>query len=107
MPARRPRAVPGAGRRGPEPHAHFDAELAPDLLGRLFDDVEVESWDAPLLELPGRAAVRDYLIGKGTEPDHAQAAADGVELPLKVTKRGALVFGRKRSGCAGVRAPAP
>lgn len=32
----------------------FDAELAPELLADLFADVEVERWDAPLLELPTR-----------------------------------------------------
>jgi SAM-dependent methyltransferase len=74
----------------------FDAELAPELLGKLFADVEVERWDAPLLELPSRAAVRDYLIGKGSEPERARAAAKVADVPLSVTKRGALAFGRRR-----------
>jgi glycerophosphoryl diester phosphodiesterase len=39
--------------------------------------------------------VRDYLIGKGVDQAAAAAAADGVEVPLAVTKRGALVFSRK------------
>jgi SAM-dependent methyltransferase len=73
----------------------FDAELAPELLAELFTEVEVERWDAPLLELPTRPAVRDYLIGKGVEPGIAEAAAGSVAIPLSVTKRGALVFGRK------------
>jgi SAM-dependent methyltransferase len=73
----------------------FDAELAPQLLGDLFADVEVERWDAPLLDLPTREAVRDYLIGKGVEPGRAQAAATSAEVPLTVTKRGALAFARK------------
>jgi hypothetical protein len=58
--------------------------------------VEVERWDAPLLELPSRAAVRDYLIGKGTEPQRARAAAKTTDVPLSVTKRGALGFARRR-----------
>ena len=74
----------------------FDAELAPELIGERFHDLEVERWDAPLLRLPGRADVRDYLIGKGVEPDRAAAAAEDVEVPLEVTKRGALVFARRR-----------
>jgi SAM-dependent methyltransferase len=74
----------------------FDAELAPGLLGELFDDVEVERWDAPLLELPSRPAVRDYLIGKGTEPDRAEAAAEITNVPLRITKRGALALAHKR-----------
>lgn len=44
----------------------FDAELAPRLLQPLFEEVEMERWDAPLLELPDRGAVRDYLVGKGS-----------------------------------------
>jgi SAM-dependent methyltransferase len=74
----------------------FDAELAPELIGERFHDLEVERWDAPLLRLPSRADVRDYLIGKGAEPERARAAAAAVEVPLEVTKRGALVFARRR-----------
>jgi ubiquinone/menaquinone biosynthesis C-methylase UbiE len=74
----------------------FDAELAPRLLQRLFEEVEVERWDAPLLELPDRGAVRDYLVGKGVAPDRAALGAESVDPPLSVTKRGALLFGRKR-----------
>jgi ubiquinone/menaquinone biosynthesis C-methylase UbiE len=73
----------------------FDAELAPRLLERHFAEVEVERWDAPLLELPDRGAVRDYLIGKGVAPGRAEHGAKSVDPPLSVTKRGALLFGRK------------
>jgi SAM-dependent methyltransferase len=73
----------------------FDAELAPGLVAELFVEVEVERWDAPLLELPDRDAVRDYLLGKGVEPDRAAHGAQSVETPLAVTKRGALVFARR------------
>ena len=72
----------------------FDAELVPELLGELFAELEVERWDAPLLELPSRAAVRDYLVGKGLDPERARAAAETTVVPLSVTKRGALAFGR-------------
>jgi SAM-dependent methyltransferase len=74
----------------------FDAELAPELIGERFHDLEVERWDAPLLRLPTRADVRDYLIGKGVEPERASGAAEAIEVPLDVTKRGALVFARRR-----------
>jgi SAM-dependent methyltransferase len=73
----------------------FDAELAPELLSELFVELEVERWDAPLLELPRTSAVRDYLIGKGVARDAAQTAAEAIPTPLSVTKRGALVFARK------------
>jgi SAM-dependent methyltransferase len=74
----------------------FDAELAPDLIAERFRDLEVRSWDAPLLLLPTREAVRDYLVGKGVEPGRAGEAAAGTDVPLQVTKRGSLVFARKR-----------
>jgi SAM-dependent methyltransferase len=76
----------------------FDAELAPELIAERFAGVEVERWDAQLLELPTRAAVRGYLIGKGSDPAAALAAAERADTPLSVTKRGALVFARKRIG---------
>jgi SAM-dependent methyltransferase len=79
----------------PDGPLSFDAELAPELLGELFVDVEVERWDAPLLELPTREAVRDYLIGKGVIAERAASSAEGVDAPLSVTKRGALAFARK------------
>jgi hypothetical protein len=56
--------------------------------------VEVERWDAPLVELPTVAAVRDYLIGRGIEPGAAESKAKTTAVPLSVTKRGALAFAR-------------
>jgi len=73
----------------------FDAELAPAAIGELFVDVEVVRWDAPLLRLPSRQAVRDYLVGKGVEARRAERVAASSEVPLSVTKRGALVFARR------------
>lgn len=75
----------------------FDAEQAPGIVGEHFGEVEVESWDGAGLTLPTRAAVRDYLVGKGVERGRAEAAAEGRELPVAVTKRGAYVIGRKLS----------
>jgi SAM-dependent methyltransferase len=75
----------------------FDAELAPNLLRELFEETEVKRWDAPLIELPTARAVRDYLVGKQVTPDRAQAVAEATELPLSVSKRGALLFARKSS----------
>jgi SAM-dependent methyltransferase len=74
---------------------NFDAELAPELVGEHFQELEVQRWDAPLLRLPNRDDVRDYLIGKGVEPERASNAAEATEVPLEVTKRGALVFARR------------
>jgi len=73
----------------------FDAELAPGLVGERFDHVEVKPWDAPLLRLPTSDAIRDFLIGKRVPPERAANAAQSIDPPLAVTKRGALVYGRK------------
>lgn len=73
----------------------FDAELAPELIGERFQELEIQRWDAPLLTLPSRPDVRDYLVGKGVEPNSAAGAAEQLEVPLAVTKRGALVFARR------------
>jgi SAM-dependent methyltransferase len=84
----------------PERSLTFDAELAPELLAERFDGLEIERWDAPLLSLATRDDVRDYLVGKGVARDAAAASAASVQVPLTVTKRGALVFGRRRDAPA-------
>ena len=73
----------------------FDAEIAPEMVGRHFDKVAVHAWDAPLVHLPDRHAVRDYLVGRFMPRDKAEEAANTVETPLDVTKRGVLVFARR------------
>lgn len=80
----------------------FDAELAPGMLEGRFAELEVERWDAPLLELPDlelpdREAVRDYLGGKGVPPSRARVAAQSVEAALRVIKRGAPLFAQALS----------
>jgi hypothetical protein len=55
----------------------------------------MERWDAPLIRLPDREAVRDYLIARFVAPEDATAAADQVPMPLAVTKRGALIRARR------------
>ncbi len=76
-PSRRPAGttLPSSPTRFPGA-ATFDAELAPELLAVLFAEAEVEPWDAPLLEPPTRAAVRDYLLGKGVQPQVAESKAE-------------------------------
>jgi SAM-dependent methyltransferase len=73
----------------------FDAEDAPALVGSVFPDPQVRSWDAPLVTLPDANAVRDYLIVRFVPPAEAAAAAARVATPVTVTKRGALVLARK------------
>jgi SAM-dependent methyltransferase len=72
----------------------FDAERTAGALEGLFVEVEVERWDAPLLTLPTHEAVRDYLVGKGVDPIRAAEEARAIDVPLSVTKRGALAFAR-------------
>jgi SAM-dependent methyltransferase len=73
----------------------FDAEDAPALLGRVFGPVTVHPWDAPLVTLPDERAVRDYLLGRQAPAPVADRAARELPVPLSVTKRGALVVGRR------------
>ncbi len=76
------------------PASTFDAEEAPELVARWFRSVEVRSWDAPLVHLPDRAAIRTYLRGRGAGPESAAEVARELEAPLSITKRGSLVIGR-------------
>jgi SAM-dependent methyltransferase len=69
----------------------FDSEEAPSIVRQVFDDVDVESWDAPMLTLPDLDAVRLYLTSRLADP----ALADNVQTPVTVTKRGCVVWGRK------------
>lgn len=78
--------------RGP---TTFDAEEAPGIVGDVFGEVEGVRWDAPLIRLPTREAVRQYLLSRGASPDVAEEAAGWMEVPLEVTKRGVLVYARK------------
>lgn len=79
----------------PEPPSTFDAELAPELLGRQFASVEVDVWDGPYITLPDAEALRRYLVGKGVPRDLAAERPPTMSFPLPITKRGAIVYGRK------------
>ena len=70
----------------------FDADDAPAIVGQVFAGIEVETWDTPMLTLPDRDAVRLYLTSRMADP----ALADNVRTPVTVTKRGSIVWGRKR-----------
>jgi len=77
------------------PLSSFDAEGGPGLVASVFGQVEVERWDAPLVRLPDRDAVRDYLIARFVGPEDAAAAAERVAIPVAITKRGALIYARR------------
>jgi SAM-dependent methyltransferase len=78
----------------PEP-TPFDAEDAPARVCEVFGEVEVERWDAPLITLPDRAAIRDYLIARRVPRPQAAEAAARLDTPLPVTKRGSLVVAHR------------
>jgi SAM-dependent methyltransferase len=77
------------------PPSSFDAEDAPRLVASVFGQVQVQRWDGPLVRLPDRPAVRDYLIARFVAPEVAAAAAQQVATPVTVTKRGAVIHARK------------
>ncbi|QKG21172.1 class I SAM-dependent methyltransferase [Actinomadura verrucosospora] len=78
----------------PAPSA-FDAEDAPARVCEVFGEVEVERWDAPLITLPDRAAIRDYLVARQVPRPEAAEAATRLRTPLPVTKRGSLLLARR------------
>jgi len=78
----------------PEPST-FDAEEAGAIVAEVFGTVELHPWDGPYVRLPDRAAVRDYLRGRGVGSDEAREAAERASVPLVVTKRGVLIWARR------------
>jgi SAM-dependent methyltransferase len=77
------------------PPSSFDAEDVPGLVASVFGRVRVQRWDEPLVRLPDRAAVRDYLVARFVAPEAAAAAAERVTTPVAVTKRGAVIYAHK------------
>ncbi|MFI6600208.1 class I SAM-dependent methyltransferase [Nonomuraea sp. NPDC050536] len=73
----------------------FDAESAAAVVGEVLDVEAVTSWDEPMLHLPDRQALALYLRGRGLSEAAARDAALRVETPLRVTKRGSLVWARR------------
>lgn len=73
----------------------FDAEEAADVVAAVFGAVEVERWDGVFVRLPDRPAVEDYLLGRGASVEGAADVAAAVTVPLELTKRGVLVWGRR------------
>jgi SAM-dependent methyltransferase len=76
----------------PQAPTTFDAEEAPAIVGEVFGKVEMQTWDRPMFTLPDRDSVREYLLSRMADP----VLADNVETPVTITKRGCLVWGRKR-----------
>ncbi len=80
----------------PKPSS-FDSEFAADLVSEVFGRIEVDRWDTKAIGLPDVEAAKLYLRGRGMSDEQAAKAAESVETPVKLTKRGALVWGYKRN----------
>jgi hypothetical protein len=61
----------------------------------VFGRIEVERWDAPLIRLPDRGAVADYLIARFVARRTRPPPPSGVATPVTITKRGALISARR------------
>lgn len=76
----------------------FMAEDIPALLFERFRDVKITVWDFPAFDLNDRATVRDYLYSwyyPALTLEEAERRSELVDVPLKVSKRGAWGVGRK------------
>jgi SAM-dependent methyltransferase len=76
----------------------FAAEDIPALLFEYFRDVRITTWDFPAFDLRDRGTVRDYLYFwyyPQLTIEDATERAERVDVPLKLTKRGAWGVGRK------------
>ncbi len=73
----------------------FDSENAPEIVGSVFGEIEVDAWDGPYVHLPDREALALYLRGRRLSPAAAGRALDAIDTPLTLTKRGAIIFARK------------
>ena len=76
----------------------FDAENGSALLRQIFDVVETQRWDAPLVHIPDHDALVLYLRGHGLTENGARVAARKVDAPLTITKRGMIGWARKSAG---------
>jgi SAM-dependent methyltransferase len=83
-------ALPGWG----EPLT-FDAENAASQVGRFFQITDTVTWDVPLIDLTATGDVACYLRGRGMTGEAASRAAGQIPVPVRLTKRGALIWARK------------
>jgi SAM-dependent methyltransferase len=83
--------LPGWGER-----FSFDGETAPTIVADHFAITEVINWDTPAVRLPDTAAVALFLRGRGLSADQAFRHAGRWNTPMTVTKRGCLIWARRR-----------
>ena len=73
----------------------FDSENAPEIVGSVFGEIEIDAWDGPYVRLPDREALILYLRGRRLTSSAAERASDAIDTPLTLTKRGAVIYARK------------
>jgi SAM-dependent methyltransferase len=73
------------------PPTTFDAEDAEQIVRRVFTEVIVERWDAPMTRLPDTEAVLRYCRSHHLPAEAAQRVA----APVWLTKRGCLIYARR------------
>jgi hypothetical protein len=66
------------------------------MLAGLFAEVEVSAGTRRFWSSRTAAPCATTSLGKGVSPEREQLAAESVAMPLRVNKRGALLFARKR-----------
>ncbi len=73
----------------------FDSENAPEIIGSVFREIEIDAWDGPYVNLPDREALALYLRGRRLSSSEVERASNAIDTPLTLTKRGAIVYARK------------
>ena len=73
----------------------FDSENAPEIVGSVFDEIEIDAWNGPYVHLPDRESLILYLRGRRLGSAAAERASDVIDTPLTLTKRGSIVYARK------------
>jgi SAM-dependent methyltransferase len=74
----------------------FDSESAPEIVANHFQITEVVEWDTPAVRLHDAPAVALFLRGRGLSAEEASKHAYRWRTPLTVTKRGCLIWARRR-----------
>lgn len=72
----------------------FDAENAAEQVGKFFEITGTQSWDAPLIDLASTGDTTRYLRGRGLTEAAASRLAPQVAVPVRLTKRGTLIWAR-------------
>ena len=66
-----------------------------DQVSGVLDVATVHAWDSPMLQLDVRRDAELYLRIRGMTAQAARAAAAAAAVPVRLTKRGALIWARR------------